>query len=159
MMRVFYLDLFAEDPEWYPQAQELSSKVYEFSEFLVKVLQVEDIGVRYPGVATYHPSCHLLRELEVREEPLKLLGSVSSYSSPTCRRRSLAADSAAPSRSSSLTSLKEWRRKGEQPTVYRRRYPGFLRYGLLDADRGMLSRQGSDIKVRHLAQLLDGEAS
>ena len=76
MLRVSYLDLFRDDPALLCQARELSAKVYEFSEFLVKVLGVEELGASYPGTATYHPSCHLLREMEVREEPLKLLSRV-----------------------------------------------------------------------------------
>ncbi|PKB79747.1 MAG: Fe-S oxidoreductase [SAR202 cluster bacterium Io17-Chloro-G9] len=77
MMRHFYLDLFRDDPELLEQAQELASRVYEFSQFLVRVLGVEDVGAAFQGSATYHPSCHLLREMEVREEPQKLLGRVS----------------------------------------------------------------------------------
>ena len=76
MMRVFYQDLFRHDPQLLEQARDLSAKVYEFSEYLVKVLGVEEAGAGYPDVVTYHPSCHLLREAEVREEPLKLLGRV-----------------------------------------------------------------------------------
>ena len=77
MMRVFYLDLFRDDPVLHEQAQELAPRVYEFSQFLVQVLGVEDVGAAFHGSATYHPSCHLLREMEVREEPQKLLGRVS----------------------------------------------------------------------------------
>jgi L-lactate dehydrogenase complex protein LldE len=76
MIRVFYLDLLRGDAALLQQARELSPKVYEFSEFLVKVLGVEDLGASYPGTAAYHPSCHLLRELEVREEPRRLLRNV-----------------------------------------------------------------------------------
>ena len=160
MMRVFYLDLFAEDPEWYPQAQELSGKVYEFSEFLVKVLQVEDIGVRYPGVATYHPSCHLLRELEVREEPLKLLGNVSELrladlpQAESCCGFGGSFSVKFPHISEGMAAEKvsNLRSTGADTLVS-------CDMGCLMQIGGMLSRQGSDIKVRHLAQLLDGEAS
>ena len=76
MMRVFYQDLFREDQPWLQQAQTLAPKVYEFSEFLVKVLGVQEVGASYPGTVTYHSSCHLLRELEVRDEPRKLLRMV-----------------------------------------------------------------------------------
>ena len=51
--------------------------MYEFSEFLVKVLGVTDFeALALPSRATYHSSCHLLREMEVRDEPLQLLGKV-----------------------------------------------------------------------------------
>ena len=44
MMRVFYPHLFQDDPELHRQATELSGRVYELSEFLVKVLGVTDSG-------------------------------------------------------------------------------------------------------------------
>ena len=77
MMRVFYLDLFQDDPELHQAAQRFSAKVYEFSQFLVQVLGADDTGAALKTSATYHPSCHLLREMEVREEPRKLLEQVS----------------------------------------------------------------------------------
>ena len=41
-LRVFYLELFSEDPKLLEEAKALAAKTYEFSEFLVKVLKVED---------------------------------------------------------------------------------------------------------------------
>ena len=49
---------------------------YEFSEFLLKVAGVEDVGARVPCVATYHDSCHLVRELGVKDEPRRLINGV-----------------------------------------------------------------------------------
>ena len=63
MIRHSYPELFAEDPEWLPRAQALAARTYEFSEFLVDVLGISDVGARFPGQATYHSSCHLLRGL------------------------------------------------------------------------------------------------
>ena len=77
MMRVFYLDLFRDEPELLKLAQELAPKVYEFSQFLVQVLGAEDVDATLRGSAAYHPSCHLMREMEVREEPQKLLRQVA----------------------------------------------------------------------------------
>lgn len=76
MMKVFYPDLFRDDPVAGPKAAALSGKVYEFSQFLVNVLGVTDVGASYEGAVTYHPSCHLLRELEAVEEPVSLLKGV-----------------------------------------------------------------------------------
>lgn len=72
MMRVHYPALFAGEAE-HSAARSFSERVYEWSEFLVNVLRVrlEDRGT--PLKATYHPSCHLLRELEQGEGPLALL--------------------------------------------------------------------------------------
>lgn len=76
MVRVFYPELFAADPERLRQAEELRGRFFEFSEFLVKVLKVEDVGSSFPHRVTYHDSCHLLRELGVESEPRRLLGAV-----------------------------------------------------------------------------------
>ena len=51
MMRVFYLDLFRDDPEMLKRAELFSSKVYEFSQFLTHVLGIEDTGSTYSGAA------------------------------------------------------------------------------------------------------------
>jgi len=76
MMRVFYAELFEHDPERLLQARELAARVYEFSEFLVKILKLEDVGASFPHRITYHDSCHLLRELGIAEEPRRLLRAV-----------------------------------------------------------------------------------
>lgn len=76
MVKVFYPELFKKDPRLREEAEALSSRVYEFSEFLVKVLGVEDVGAEYRGRVTYHDSCHLLRELGVESEPRRLIKAV-----------------------------------------------------------------------------------
>ncbi len=76
MVRVFYPELFAHDPERLKKANRLRERFYEFSEFLVKVLKVEDVGASFPRRVAYHDSCHLLRELGIAEEPRKLLRAV-----------------------------------------------------------------------------------
>ena len=54
----------------------LSKKIYEFSEFLVDVAKV-DLNGSFPHKVTYHDSCHLLRELGVKEQPRKLISQIS----------------------------------------------------------------------------------
>ena len=160
MMRVFYLDLFADDPEWYPQAQNLAGKVYEFSEFLVKVLQVEDVGARHSGAVTYHPSCHLLRELEVREEPLKLLGNVSDlHLTDLPRAESCCGFGGAFS--VKYPHISEVMGADKVSDVLATGADTLVScdMGCLMQIGGILSRQGSDIRVRHLAQILDEEAA
>ncbi len=76
MVRVFYPELFADDRERLRQVEELRKRFFEFSEFLVNVLKVEDVGASFPHRVTYHDSCHLLRELHVEQEPRKLIGAV-----------------------------------------------------------------------------------
>jgi L-lactate dehydrogenase complex protein LldE len=55
---------------------QLTPRVYELTEFLVKRLEVVDVGAYYPHRVTYHPTCHSLRVLHVGDAPLQLLRSV-----------------------------------------------------------------------------------
>ena len=81
MMRVFYHDLFANDPEMLSQAANLSRRLYEFTEFLaeapgVSTMDTLDSGPPPPPRSVaYHPSCHLLREMQVSDAPLSLLSA------------------------------------------------------------------------------------
>ena len=51
-------------------------KVYELSDFLVNILNIDDLGAHFDGVATYHDSCAALRECKIKNEPRKLLEKV-----------------------------------------------------------------------------------
>lgn len=76
MIRNAYPELFSGDSVWLPRACALAERTFEFSEFLVDVLGVTDVGACYPGPVTYHSSCHLLRELRVDRQPRALLAAV-----------------------------------------------------------------------------------
>lgn len=76
MVKVFYEELFKNSPETLNKVVQIKEKTYEFSEFLVKVLKTTDVGAEYKGVVTYHASCHLLRELRVKDGPKDLIKSV-----------------------------------------------------------------------------------
>lgn len=72
-----YISLFAEDSEWRNRAQTLSDKTYEFTQFLVDVMKVDDVGATFHANATYHTSCHMTRLLGVEDAPQKLLDHVT----------------------------------------------------------------------------------
>ncbi len=76
MVRHEYPALFADDSVWRERAEAIAARTYAFSEFLVDVLGVEDVGATYNGVVTYHDACHLSRGLAVREQPRRLLRAV-----------------------------------------------------------------------------------
>ncbi len=76
MVRQYYPLLLREDPQAATAARALGRKTYELSQFLVDVLGCEDLGARFPYHVTYHPSCHALRGLGVRDQPLRLLRRV-----------------------------------------------------------------------------------
>ena len=64
------------DADVIPLARQSAAKTYELSEFLVDVLQVEDVGATFPHRVTYHPTCHSMRVLRVGDRPLRLLRQV-----------------------------------------------------------------------------------
>ena len=70
------LELFKDDKEWHPRAEAFGKRVYEFTEYLVDKLDVTDLGARWDGLLTYHPSCHTLRGLDVDRQPRALLKNV-----------------------------------------------------------------------------------
>lgn len=76
MVRHHYPHLFPLGTPERRQAEEVAARTFEFTQFLVKVLKVTDVGARFPHKVTYHASCHLLRGLGAREEPKALLGGV-----------------------------------------------------------------------------------
>jgi L-lactate dehydrogenase complex protein LldE len=54
----------------------LADRVYEFSEFIVNRLGIQDVGAYYPHRVTYHPTCHSLRGIKVGDAPEQLLRAV-----------------------------------------------------------------------------------
>jgi L-lactate dehydrogenase complex protein LldE len=76
MIKHGYAELFANDLAWLPRAQSLASRVYEFTEYLVDKLGVTDLGARWDGMLTYHPSCHTLRGMNIDRQPRALLANV-----------------------------------------------------------------------------------
>ncbi len=83
MVRVHYPELFRDDPVVLKEAQEVGSRVYELSEYLVDVLGVQDLqGLLKPPDestrlrVTYHEGCHLRRELGATTQARTLIRSI-----------------------------------------------------------------------------------
>ncbi|MEU6164620.1 (Fe-S)-binding protein [Streptomyces tanashiensis] len=55
---------------------EVVHRVHEFTEFLTDVLDVTDVGARFPHRVAYHPTCHSLRGLRLGDRPHRLLRAV-----------------------------------------------------------------------------------
>jgi L-lactate dehydrogenase complex protein LldE len=81
MVRVFYQELFHDDPTLLRQATEVGSHVFEFSEFLVDVLGVDTLpkatSPKLNTSVTYHEACHLRRELGATTQARKLIDASS----------------------------------------------------------------------------------
>lgn len=76
MIRHFYPELFADNPALYAAAQQLAARTYEFTEYLVDVLGVTDVGAAFPATFTVHDACHGLRGLGIKAQPRALLEHV-----------------------------------------------------------------------------------
>ena len=74
-VRNYYADLF-DNSSRHNDVKDLQKRVYEFTEFMVNVLQVEDVGASFHAKATYHDSCAGLRECRIKQEPRRLLAKV-----------------------------------------------------------------------------------
>lgn len=66
----------SDDPDFVQAVKDVVPRVWEFSELLVKVLGVEDVGAAFPHRVTYHASCHSLRSLHLGDIPMRLLRRV-----------------------------------------------------------------------------------
>ena len=163
MMRVFYLDLFADDPEMQAKATDLRQRVYEFTEFLTDVVGYEPLPRDDTGssaTVAYHPSCHLLREMEVKDAPQRLLDAdakVSRVDLPDAEQccgfggtvavkyphisEEMLADKVAAAMDSGAGTLTA------------------CDMGCLMHIGGAVSRRNLPLRVRHIAQILDGEAN
>lgn len=81
MIRKHYPALLADDPVWGPRAAALAQRAFELVSFLTDVMMVGAVTARCPtgkgpAKVTYHDSCSGLRELGVKEQPRRLLASV-----------------------------------------------------------------------------------
>ena len=83
MIRVFYDELFHDEPQMRNRIASLASRTFELSEFIVDVLGIDDIGSYADGDSgkntrkvTYHEACHLRRELGATTQPRSLLKSL-----------------------------------------------------------------------------------
>ena len=76
MVKHHYPGLFQPGTVEHKLAIEIASRTFEFTEYLVNVLQVTDVGAVYPHRVTYHASCHYLREMGLKTEAKALLNCV-----------------------------------------------------------------------------------
>ena len=74
-IRNYYPTLF-ENGSNHNKVKDLGARTYEFSEFLLDVLKIENFGASLKAKATYHDSCAALRECKIKEGPRRLLSHV-----------------------------------------------------------------------------------
>lgn len=76
MVKRHYPELFPAGTPEHSLAVEIAARTFEFTEYLVNVLKITDVGAVYPHKVTYHASCHYLREMGLKTEAQTLLNAV-----------------------------------------------------------------------------------
>jgi L-lactate dehydrogenase complex protein LldE len=155
MVRNHYPQLFQAHPHWWRRTQQLSAKTYELTEYLVDVLQVDDLGARYEGRVTYHDSCHLLRNLNISTQPRRLIKNISGarlvemHNADYCCGFGGTFAVKYPRISAAMVADKAAHVLASGADVVTG-----CDMGCLMNIEGKLHRMGSTVKVRHIAELL-----
>lgn len=72
----YYPQMFPNDAALVKRLEDVASRTYEFSQFMVDVLGVKDVGATYNAKVVFHNNCHMQRELKVKDQPLEMLRAV-----------------------------------------------------------------------------------
>ena len=75
MLRDHYVGLF-DDQHWKERAQGFSARCYELTSFLTEVMNYQSVHTKFAHTVTYHDSCSGLRELNIKDQPRKLMSQV-----------------------------------------------------------------------------------
>ena len=71
-----YPELFDEGDPWKARAEALKERSFEITSFLVDELGFNSINSAFTGKITYHDSCSGLRELGIKQQPRQLLAEI-----------------------------------------------------------------------------------
>ena len=157
MLSHHYPSLFDDDPAMKTRAENLAGRSYELMAFLVNVLGVKKVAARYDGTVTYHDSCSGLRELGVKAQPRRLLATVEGLSVREMKTPEVCCGFGGtfcvkyPEISNAMV--------GEKSADISASGAGTLLAGDLGClmnMAGKLQREGSAVRVRHVAEVLAG---
>lgn len=157
MMARHYPELFKDDPQWQARAQRFADKCHELVSFLTDVVKVSAVEASFDGVVTYHDSCSGLRELNIHDQPRKLLQSVKGLSLVEMQESDVCCGFGGTFAvkygeiSDAIVSHKIEKVAEAKPHTL---LAGDL--GCLMNMAGKLARKGSAIEVRHVAEVLAG---
>ena len=157
MLRVHYPQLFAKEPEVLSRAQHFAERSWELVSFLVDICGIEAVAARWERRVTYHDGCSGLRELGVKDQPRRLLASVSGlslkelYGAEICCGFGGTFCIKYPDISDKMVSDKE---ADIAATGAEAVLAGDL--GCLLNIAGKLLRRGRRVEVRHVAEVLAG---
>jgi L-lactate dehydrogenase complex protein LldE len=151
-----YPELFEGDAAWAPRAKALAEKTFELTVFLSDVLKAVP-NARFEGSVTYHDSCSGLRELGIKAQPRRLLGNVEGLSLVEMKDPDVCCGFGGtfcvkyPDVSNKIVEKKTANIAASGATTL---LAGDL--GCLMNMAGKLSREGKEIRVRHVAEVLAG---
>ena len=157
MLREHMPHLFDDDPNLRARADALAAKTYELISFLTDVRGVTSTDAAYAGTVTYHDSCAGLRELGVKAQPRALLGQVAGLTLAEMAEPEVCCGFGGtfcvkyPDISTRMVSDKA---RDIAATGADTLLAGDM--GCLLNMAGRLHREGSPIKVRHIAEVLAG---
>ena len=156
-----YFTRFGE-PEWAKRAEKVANRFHDLTAFIVNVLGKTNVGARLTGKAVYHPSCSLTRKLGVVNEPLTLLQNVKGLELMPIHNQQTCCGFGG------TFSVKMAEISGEMVTEKVVNISEVEPDYLVGADvsclmniAGRLSREGKNVKVMHIAEVLmqeEGEA-
>lgn len=158
MLKKHYPTLLADDPAWVARAMAFAGKVHELVTFLVDVRGMTEVAERLAGTVTYHDSCSGLRELGIKEQPRKLLGSIDGLQlveMADCEVCCGFGGTFAVKYGDISNAMVEKKCANIAETGTQLVLAGDL--GCLLNMAGKLRRLGSRVAVRHVAEVLSGE--
>ena len=156
-MRVHFPELFADDPNRLPKAEALAARTYELTSFLVDVLGVTKVDATFEGEVTYHDSCSGLRELGVKAQPRRLLSSMEGVTLVELNESDVCCGfggTFAVKYSDISGAIVDAKARNVEATNAPTLLAGDL--GCLMNIAGKLSRDGTPVEVRHVAEVLAG---
>ncbi|MBR0681248.1 (Fe-S)-binding protein [Roseomonas eburnea] len=157
MIAHHYPSLFEDDPQYRAKAEALAARTHELVSFLSDVMGTTRAAARYDGSVTYHDSCSGLREMGVKSQPRALLATVEGLSLTEMADPEICCGFGGtfcvkyPDISTRMVTDKC---RDVQATGAGTLLAGDL--GCLLNMAGRLKREGSHVKVRHVAEVLAG---
>ncbi len=154
MIKNHYVNLF-HNSVLHNEYKNIRSKIFEFSDFLVNVLHVTDVGARLDAVATYHDSCTALRELQIKEAPRVLLSKVRGLRLNEMKDTELCcgAGGGLPRKFESI-AVNMGEEKIRNATDTKAEIIISTDYQCLMHMQGIISKQQKPLKVMHIADVL-----
>jgi L-lactate dehydrogenase complex protein LldE len=156
-IRHHYPRLLADDPSHGAVAADMSARVFELTSFLTDVLNVSAVHAEYHALVTYHDSCSGRREMGVSDQPRALLRTVKGLTLVEAERSESCCGFGG------TFSIKY---ANVSDALVSRKTEAFLAtsadvilggdLGCLMHIAGKLSREGSAVEVRHVAEVLAG---